>query len=206
MGDSRNDSASSSKQKIIVTGFGPFSIFRENPSWVAVCALKNLWTELTNDLLGPSPKYSTNINDDDHALLTYLNKVLNTYDLLTIEIPVRYSDSLSIVPRLLKEQSPTLVINCGVSSLAKCLTIEQKASNSGYYRQDESGCLPQNCCAYPREAEVTIDSEFDMQAVSTWVTKYVVLLYCSMCCTVCRDKLFNLINALLMFLYALPNL
>lgn len=172
MGDSRNSSAVGCKKSIIVTGFGPFSIFRENPSWVAVCALKHLWSELTVDILGSSPKYFSVTNDDHRLFLENLKKALSTYDLLTFEIPVRYSDSLSILPHMLSSESPALVINCGVSSLAKCLTLEQKASNSGYFRTDESSCLPQNCCAYPLEGDRSINSAFDMQSASSWVNKY----------------------------------
>ena len=177
MGDSRNVSSIGSKKTIIVTGFGPFSIFRENPSWVAVTSLKSLWTELAADILGASPKYVTITNDDDRTLLYYLKKTLSTYELLTIEIPVKYVDSLSIVPRFWEAESPALVINCGVSSLAKCLTLEQKASNSGYFRIDESNCLPQHCCAYPLENERTIESAFDMHSASAWISKYCLSLF-----------------------------
>ncbi|KAK2179576.1 hypothetical protein NP493_482g00018 [Ridgeia piscesae] len=69
--------------------------------------------------------------------------------LVTREIPVEYDTVKTLVPTLWKEYQPKLVVHIGVSGIAKELTIEQQAHNTGYDKADIRGVFPKNqCCQF----------------------------------------------------------
>ncbi|XP_012262130.1 pyroglutamyl-peptidase 1 [Athalia rosae] len=98
---------------VLVTGFGPFGSYKINASWAAVEELMKL-----------------DIND------------LGNIVLVTKEIPVIYEAVSTIVPQLISELKPMLVIHLGVSSMATCLTLESRAHKTGYVRSDNLLKLP----------------------------------------------------------------
>lgn len=124
---------SSSRDVVLVTGFGPFSIHECNPSWEAVQRLETVG--LRSDV-----------------------------DLVTCHIPVQYDYVLSQIQTLWKKHKPKLVVHCGVSGVAKELTLEQLAHNSGYKSEDVKGSLPPNNCCVCNGPEV-IRSGIEMKKV-----------------------------------------
>ncbi|ESO89584.1 hypothetical protein LOTGIDRAFT_204313 [Lottia gigantea] len=63
------------------------------------------------------------------------------------ELPVEYESAQKLIPQLWQTNNPDLVIHVGVSSMASELTLEQKAHNDGYCREDVKGTFPlTECC------------------------------------------------------------
>jgi len=92
------DSVSPGALRVLITGFGPFAQYSENPSWLAVKPLHNsvLYTQSPTtpvthngaDVLHEPPA-STNGKHDSQLI-----------HITALEVPVTYADVLSIVPRL----------------------------------------------------------------------------------------------------------
>ncbi|CAD5114218.1 unnamed protein product [Dimorphilus gyrociliatus] len=105
------------KKVILVTGFGSFGDYVENPSWLAVKKLHEMGIE-TDDFL-----------------------------LVIQEVPVSYETVKKTVPMLWKEYNPELVIHVGVSAKANCITLEECAHNCSYNLCDVNSSLPEgNVC------------------------------------------------------------
>ncbi|KAK0084900.1 hypothetical protein PV325_006160 [Microctonus aethiopoides] len=122
------------ERNIIVTGFGPFHNHTINASWQAVKALAKTSSE--------ELKKCFKIN------------------LIIEEIPVIYDHVTDRIPQLWKEYNPLFVIHVGVSNVACCLTIEKKAHNSGYVREDVCQKYPKiNDSEQCRALETEIDVE-----------------------------------------------
>ncbi|UYV62155.1 PGPEP1 [Cordylochernes scorpioides] len=68
--------------------------------------------------------------------------------LVTQEVPVCYAKVSSILPQLLEQHKPQVVVLCGFSHMATTLVLEKVAHNQGYCTKDSEGCLPPDgeCC------------------------------------------------------------
>ncbi|CAL7946680.1 unnamed protein product [Xylocopa violacea] len=97
------------KNVILVTGFGQFDNHVVNASWEAVKELSKL---------------CDNSNE------------MSDVQVVVKEIPVSYEDVSTCVPALWREYKPIVVMHCGVSGKAQCLTIEGCARSNGYRRPD----------------------------------------------------------------------
>jgi len=107
-----------SEPRIVVTGYGPFGPHTRNTSWQAVKIVKErLW-------------------DNERVKL------------VVQEIPVDYEFVQQNVPRLWTGEDESdgngvlALIHVGVSGIARKITIETKAHNSGYLRKDVNGKCP----------------------------------------------------------------
>ncbi|KAF7492836.1 Pyroglutamyl-peptidase 1 [Sarcoptes scabiei] len=124
---------------VVVTGFGPFRIYKENPSWEAVKIID-----------------ANEFNDLDVELIKF-------------EIPVVYETAEKTVQKIWNELHPKLVIHCGVSSLAKGLHLEKRAvlNQDRYCLPDVSSCLPKrNCQQEPiRGKQKYLCSNLDLEAI-----------------------------------------
>ncbi|KAK3912351.1 Pyroglutamyl-peptidase 1 [Frankliniella fusca] len=111
--------SSSEKRTIIVTGFGPFRAHKINASWEAVKLLPEMLDVVDLNII-----------------------------LIVQEIPVDYEESVKRLTVLCEEHKPILVINVGVSDLAKEITLETCASKHGYEKPDVQGKIPteKKCC------------------------------------------------------------
>jgi len=69
---------------------------------------------------------------------------IDVADLIKIEIPVIYEVTQKEVDRIWAEYNPTLVVHCGVSHLASCLTLEKQAVKNleRYCSPDVTSCRP----------------------------------------------------------------
>ncbi|XP_003707954.2 pyroglutamyl-peptidase 1 [Megachile rotundata] len=97
------------KKTVLITGFGPFNNHIVNASWEAVKELNKLCA---------------------------ISKELKNVEVIVKEISVSYEDVANYVPKLWEKYKPTLVLHVGVSSKAKCITIEYCARSCGYLRPD----------------------------------------------------------------------
>ncbi|CAL1528455.1 unnamed protein product [Lymnaea stagnalis] len=110
------------KKCVIVTGFGPFKGHQVNSSWMSVKELSKM-----------------GLGDDQVELFVF-------------EIPVIYEEVKKIIPELWEKYKPVLMVHVGVSGVANELTLEQRAHNDGYNRDDVEGLVPpsqmcvDNCC------------------------------------------------------------
>ncbi|XP_022105505.1 pyroglutamyl-peptidase 1-like [Acanthaster planci] len=123
------------KSTVVVTGFGPFWEHKVNASWSAVQELDRLGLE-----------------DEDVELITF-------------EIAVEYETAKKLVPQLWKEYDPCLMVHVGVSGIAKELTLEQQAHNTGYDKPDVSFLVPKSKCCI-RDGPDCILSQINMSIVS----------------------------------------
>ncbi|XP_055880433.1 pyroglutamyl-peptidase 1-like isoform X1 [Biomphalaria glabrata] len=123
------------KKCVVVTGFGPFKGHTVNSSWVSVQELYKIGLGL------------------DHI------------ELIIFEIPVIYDYVKQIIPELWTKYNPVLMVHVGVSGVATEITLEQRAHNDGYTRDDVQGLFPltqkcvDDCC------ENIIVSSIDMNLV-----------------------------------------
>ncbi|GAB6032405.1 hypothetical protein CHUAL_011042 [Chamberlinius hualienensis] len=92
--------------------------------------------------------------------------VRNDVKLVTELIPVEYEFVRTTIKNLWNKYCPKLVVHCGVSGVAKDLTLEQIAHNDGYRSLDIRGLLPpENCCCNDGCAPKTLRSAIDMSQV-----------------------------------------
>ncbi|OJT11692.1 Pyroglutamyl-peptidase 1 [Trametes pubescens] len=84
--------------RVLVTGFGPFGKYKENPSWLAVKPLHNtvLYTDPPADLMTPNDNSAMMITDEMEAFFSRPQQIHIT----TLEVPVSYQAVLSTVPGL----------------------------------------------------------------------------------------------------------
>jgi len=106
------------------------------------------------------------------AVVQELKKVgIENVNLVTCEIPVEYRASHQEVPKLWRLHNPKLMVHCGVSGLAREITLETVAHNHGYQSKDVSDKLPcEGCCMdtdSPKQLTSAIDMEDVRQTVST---------------------------------------
>ncbi|VDO23455.1 unnamed protein product [Haemonchus placei] len=99
---------------VVVTGFGPFGSFTENPSSLIVDEL--------------SQKKIPGFNGK----------------LVTEKMSVTYADVDEKVRRLWSEYSPKLVVHIGVHGEYHHIKLEQQSFGRGYCRYDVDGCVPVN--------------------------------------------------------------
>ncbi|XP_033633883.1 pyroglutamyl-peptidase 1-like [Asterias rubens] len=122
------------KRTVVVTGFGPFWEHKVNASWAAVQELQRL-----------------GLQDKD-------------IELITVEVAVEYESAKKLVPQLWKEYDPCLVVHVGVSGIAKELTLEQQAHNTGYDKPDVGYLIPPTKCCY-QDGPDCILSQINMSVV-----------------------------------------
>ncbi|KAH9519099.1 Pyroglutamyl-peptidase 1 [Bulinus truncatus] len=115
--------------------FGPFKGHKVNASWVSV-------QELYKIGLG-----------------------LDQIELVIVEIPVIYEEVKKIIPELWKKYNPVLMVHVGVSGVATELTLEQRAHNDGYTRDDVQGMIPHTQRCVDDFCENVIVSGIDMNQV-----------------------------------------
>ncbi|XP_074649718.1 pyroglutamyl-peptidase 1-like [Tubulanus polymorphus] len=101
------------KNKVVLTGFGPFKDHPVNASWVAASTLATIGFPSRDDI-----------------------------DLVTCEIPVEYTTVKETVPTLWNEHKPDLMVHVGVSGIANAITLEQQAHNDNYCKKDFIGQCP----------------------------------------------------------------
>ncbi|XP_017889153.1 pyroglutamyl-peptidase 1 [Ceratina calcarata] len=118
------------KHVVLVTGFGPFDNHIVNASWEAVRELNKLCAN---------------------------SKELIDVHVIAKAIPVSYEDVNACIPKLWEEHKPMVVLHVGVSSNAKCLTIECLAHSTGYVRSDIYGKCPKESTVEPEIFETKID-------------------------------------------------
>ncbi|XP_061720707.1 pyroglutamyl-peptidase 1 [Cydia pomonella] len=125
------------KPIVLVTGFGPFLGHPVNASWEAV--------KLMNK----------EVLEKEHNI-----------ELVTLELPVTYSNVDEFVPALWDTHEPKLMIHVGVSRLAESLTLETQAHRKGYQRQDYLEQCPANhCCAAPGGGAVRLHTKLDVSRI-----------------------------------------
>ncbi|KFM81744.1 Pyroglutamyl-peptidase 1, partial [Stegodyphus mimosarum] len=85
---------------------------------------------------------------------------ITDYHIVAKELPVEYDTVSEIVPVLWEEYNPKLVVHCGMSDQANCLTIEKLAHRNDYYGCDMKGQVPSGytcCCDGPDVLYTSID-------------------------------------------------
>jgi len=140
--------------RVLVTGFGPFSRYPENPSWLAVKPLHN--TVLDIDILAEPVVY------DDQIVVEQTDgdgQTPRQIHITTLEIPVTYEGVLAATPGLharppvlptsLDPLYPTipppgdgydLIFHVGVAGRGP-LRMERQGHKLGYNMKDANGCL-----------------------------------------------------------------
>jgi pyroglutamyl-peptidase len=129
--------------RVLVTGFGPFSHYTVNPSWLAV-------KPLHNTVIPQTP-----VDDDDEGVGPRPNRPIH---ITALEIPVSYEDVLEVVPKL-HTRPPTLpesddseaflpapssgydfIFHLGVAGRGP-LRMERQGHKLGYQMKDANGKL-----------------------------------------------------------------
>ncbi|PPQ86925.1 hypothetical protein CVT25_009811 [Psilocybe cyanescens] len=152
--------------RVLITGFGPFLNYEENPSWLAVKPLQNaiLYTDLLPDALVTRPQHTLSSSlitssyvteqSQDPALEASQPKPIHV---TTLKVPVVYDSVLSIVPGLharppvLPENAPPdcaeppdsnydFIFHIGVAGRGP-LRMERIAHKLGYHMKDATGKL-----------------------------------------------------------------
>eukprot|EP00058_Branchiostoma_floridae_P016152 XP_002601640.1 hypothetical protein BRAFLDRAFT_124319 [Branchiostoma floridae] len=91
-------------------------------------------------------------------------------DLRVEELPVEYKAVKQTVPTIWKKYKPKLMVHVGVSGLARNITLEQVAHNSGYERLDvQCKCPDSKCCV--DDGDDTLVSLLDMEDICTRVNQ-----------------------------------
>ncbi|RPD53517.1 peptidase C15, pyroglutamyl peptidase I-like protein [Lentinus tigrinus ALCF2SS1-6] len=140
--------------RVLITGFGPFDKYKENPSWLAVKPLHNtiLYTDPPTDLLVPSDQAAM-ITDEMEEFLRRPQQI----HISTLEVPVSYQAVLSITPGLHgrppvlpRPNDPALAVppppangydfifHVGVAGRGP-LRIERLGHKNGYRMKDKDG-------------------------------------------------------------------
>ncbi|KAH9484519.1 hypothetical protein JR316_0004001 [Psilocybe cubensis] len=147
--------------RVLLTGFGPFLNYEENPSWLSVKPLQNaiLYTDLLPDALLTKPQSTAGSSypterSQDPALDASQPKPIH---ITTLKVPVIYDSVLSIVPGLharppvLPDDAPPecaeppdsnydFIFHIGVAGRGP-LRMERIAHKYGYHMKDASGKL-----------------------------------------------------------------
>nr|CAD7196901.1 unnamed protein product [Timema douglasi] len=129
------------RNKVVITGFGPFGEHDVNASWVVVKLLSTM--DIKEDL---------------------------GVELLIEEIPVGYECVSSKVPHLWEKHKPLLVIHVGVSSRDNTIVLEGCAHKSGYTKYDIFGLTPpQGQCSLGENNR--LENALDLKYISSEVNK-----------------------------------
>ncbi|KAH7726611.1 Protein M04C9.3 b [Aphelenchoides avenae] len=119
------------KPKIVVTGYGPFGSYEDNPSSEIVQRLSSF-----DDL-------------KEHA------------DLVTELIAVDYTEAEECACKANKELKSGFVIHVGVHPVSRCVKLEQQSFSHGYCGVDVNGKVPlMNCCRLETSEEPTVLRSF----------------------------------------------
>lgn len=117
MDEQRSEKTETSKKKrtVVVTGFGVFRSYSSNPSWEAVSRLQPIDQSRSPGI-----------------------------ELVKIQVPVVYEAAEREVARIWEQYQPELVVHCGVSCRATCLTLEKRAVENleRYCSPDVNACKP----------------------------------------------------------------
>ncbi|KAJ7098628.1 hypothetical protein B0H15DRAFT_821606 [Mycena belliarum] len=130
------------KYRVLVTGFGPFGTYTENPSWLAVRTLHDT-TITTAHTRGKPPKGPK----ADAIHLTALNiptvyaAVLSTLPGLHAQPPVLPEEYTSPASRALPEEGFQLIVHVGVAGPGP-LRAERLAHKTGYQLPDHERQSP----------------------------------------------------------------
>ena len=103
------------KQKIIVTGFGPFRGHDISASWESVKLLPNLWNHDQIDVV--------------------IEEIPVNYEFVQNNVPEKWAD---LKPK------PMFYVHVGVSHIAKKVTLETIGHNTCYSSPDVVGACPKN--------------------------------------------------------------
>ncbi|KAF8444519.1 hypothetical protein L210DRAFT_3443730, partial [Boletus edulis BED1] len=137
---------------VLVTGFGPFSRYAVNPSWLAVQPLHNAIIHV--EVPADSVTHDDPQNPPSPILLSDQTTTLREIRITTINVPVTYEDVLSIAPGLharppilppVEAAFPPppngydLVLHVGVAGRGP-LRIERVSHKFGYNMKDANGC------------------------------------------------------------------
>jgi len=150
--------------RVLISGFGPFRDHTVNASWEAVKI----------------------INPDDIILLSRHGRDMSstaddfmanqpTIQITFCELEVVYNTIHQVIPDLWEKYKPHLVVHVGVSGIAKAITLEQNAHNSGYCSPDIKEVLPrQNQCVAGgcERLESGLNMTNAMRKVNTVVATY----------------------------------
>ncbi|KAF9241513.1 hypothetical protein BU15DRAFT_87108 [Melanogaster broomeanus] len=140
---------------VLVTGFGPFSRYAVNPSWLAVKPLHNtvIHVDLPAELTTLDNRNPRELDTEDATLIDTPRNIHIT----TLEVPVTYEGVLSIVPGLharppilpstedfCSTASPPpggydLILHVGVAGRGP-LRMERVGHKFGYNMKDANGC------------------------------------------------------------------
>ncbi|KAH9929540.1 peptidase C15 pyroglutamyl peptidase I-like protein [Epithele typhae] len=120
--------------RVLITGFGPFGRYKENPSSLAVRPLHNtiLYTEPPAELI-PTDQ-ATMITDEMEELLRRPQQIHIT----TLELPVTYQAVLGAVPGFHILNGYDFVFHVGVAGRGP-LRIERVGHKNGYRMKDAAG-------------------------------------------------------------------
>ncbi|KAH7701061.1 Protein M04C9.3 b [Aphelenchoides avenae] len=141
------------KPKIVVTGYGPFGSYEDNPSSEIVQRLSSF-----DDL-------------KEHA------------DLVTELIAVDYTEAEECACKANKELKSDFVIHVGVHPVSRCVKLEQQSFSHGYCGVDVNGKVPlMNCCRLETSDEPTILRSFLDLVSSSNPGRYLCayIYYCSL--------------------------
>jgi len=127
--------------RVLLTGFGPFSVYESNPSWEAVSALHDTIISI----------------DNTHERASAQTSMSRSLHITAINVPVVYSTVLSAVPMLHRippeitlpvpdggndcpspAEGYDFIFHVGVG-LSGALAVEQLAHKTGYNRPDVDG-------------------------------------------------------------------
>uniref|UniRef100_A0A914YF08 Pyroglutamyl-peptidase I n=1 Tax=Panagrolaimus superbus TaxID=310955 RepID=A0A914YF08_9BILA len=125
------------RKKLVVTGYGPFGNYEENPSSIIVKKLKE--TGLPDDL------------KVDYELETHL-------------LDVAYDKADTFVCDNVQKKPAHFYIHIGVHPFKKIVKLEQQSSSDGYCRKDINGTCPSNdraCVAPNCGTTEKLQSSFD---------------------------------------------
>ncbi|ETN84394.1 hypothetical protein RB195_006178 [Necator americanus] len=127
---------------VVVTGFGPFGVFTENPSSQVV------------DLLAEKK-----IPGFDGKLVTE-------------KMNVTYAEVEKTVKRIWKDHNPKLVVHIGVHPCNRHIKLERRSFGRGYTSYDNDGCVPiDNVCPTCTEcSDFILNTSIDCSSIAAQVS------------------------------------
>ncbi|CAL1272399.1 unnamed protein product [Larinioides sclopetarius] len=99
-----------------------------------------------------------------------LNLNITDFNIIAKELPVEYEFVSKAVPELWEKHKPKLVVHCGMSEQARCITLEKVAYNADYHGCDIKGQVPQlnSCCENgPEKLSTAIDIDSVLEDVAS---------------------------------------